>query len=118
MVESTVAWVSIGNKKCLKITFIGDFNKEQSAFIIEKCKKEFAGAPGNKHIVIWDCLKMTGFDNEVMLQWKGVLTEFKDSIDSVWLITTSNIIKLGASTMRLMLPFKVTTVISESEIKM
>jgi phosphopantetheine adenylyltransferase len=60
---------------------------------------------------------MGGYDTEARLQWQKTLKELENQIDTVWLITQSSLIKMGASVMSLFTKLKIQVVRSESEIR-
>ena len=67
--------------------------------------------------IIWDCEKMKGYESAARVLWQGELLKTKGSIEVIWLITTSGMIKMGASLMSMLMPFQIKYVESESEIK-
>jgi len=111
-----IEWIKKSGKDCLKFTFSDKLNIEDANLAIKKWKKAFAEKPQEKIIIIWECSEMSGYDNEARIQWQKTLRETENQIASIWLITTSNIIKLGAAVMSLFISLKINTVSSENEI--
>ena len=67
-------------------------------------------------VLIWDCRRMKGYDSEARVEWQSALKEMKAQIDIIWLITDSNIIKMGAIVMGLFCSLKIKVIRSENEI--
>lgn len=85
------------NKKCLHFEFKGKFTNEASKEGVRVWSEEFNKADKNvKHIIIWDCIKMTGFEPSAKKEWKKYLDENHDKIACVIMIS-GNIILRGAA---------------------
>ena len=84
---------------------------------IEKWKKAFTSKTGVKIALIWDCMKMDGYDTESRNLWQNALNEMRDQIDSIWLITNSNYIKIGARIISVFTSLTIKVVDSEDQIK-
>jgi len=111
-----IEWQTKSGKSCLKFTFQDKLTEDMAGAAIKKWQEAFQSKPGEKFILVWDCLKMAGYDNGSRTQWQIALKEMKDQIDTVWLITKSNVIRMGASVMSLFSSLEIKTVTSESEI--
>ena len=59
---------------------------------------------------------MKGYDSDARVKWQSALKEMNTQIDSIWLISDSSIIKMGATMMGLFSSLNVKVIKSESEI--
>ncbi len=112
-----IEWVRKNQKKYLKFTFNEKLTVEDASIAIEKWQSFFNESPNEKIILIWDCLKMTGYDSAARMKWQTALKEMKKQIDSIWLISSSSLIKMGASFMSVFSSYPINVVSSENEIK-
>jgi len=112
-----IEWVNKSQKRCLKFTFNEKLTVEDATSIIEKWQNHFKEFPKEKIIIIWDCIKMTGYDSSARTKWQSALKEMKEQIDSIWLITNSSLIKMGASFISVFASYPINVVNSENEIK-
>jgi hypothetical protein len=61
---------------------------------------------------------MSGYDNPAAMLWQKTLRELKSQVECVWLISSSSLIRMGASMVNFMIGVKVQTVKNENEIKL
>jgi len=111
-----INWTWKSDKICLKFTFIGMLEIEDAISAVEKWKKAFSSRPSDKIVLIWECHHMTGYDTESRLLWQKTLKELKPQIDSIWLITTSRLIRMGAQIMTLFTSINTEIVETEDQI--
>lgn len=104
------------DKSYIKFTFSGRLEPSDAENAIRNWKKIFSENPDNKYIIIWDCLYMTGYDHDARVKWQSALSEMKNQIDYIWIITQSKIFKMGASVMALLTDIKLKVVASENKI--
>ena len=106
----------IENEECLKFTFNGNFNGQDAIDGIEVWKELFESAQGESAVIIWDCLKMTGYETKARKAWQRAIKDLKNQIECVWLITDSKIIRAGAKLMNAFTSFKLNVVKSTENI--
>lgn len=106
----------ISNNECLRFTFIDELKANDAEKAVEEWKKLFDNLGDEKLSVVWDCLQMTGFENKARVIWQKAMKDLKNNIDTVWLITNSNVIKAGAKLISTFTKFKMKVVKSQEEI--
>ena len=106
------------SKKCLKFTFEQRLTEQDAKSAIESWQNAFSSNPNDKFIMIWDCIKMTGYDSGARIIWQDALKKMKNQIECIWLITNSSLIKMGASVMSVFASYPLIVVGSEQEIKL
>lgn len=114
--ELKIEWVKKAGKQCLKFTFGDNLTEADAEYGIKKWRDCFNSKSGESVTLIWDCKVMTGYNSAARNQWTDALKEMKPQIDTIWLITESSIIKMGASVMGMLSSFDIKVVKSESEI--
>ena len=90
-----------GNRPCLRFTFKGYLDAQSALHAVENWRRQFRRIPGERIVLIWDCLQMEGYEQKARTVWTKALTEMKKQIASIWVITDSSLIKMGASVMAL-----------------
>jgi endo-beta-N-acetylglucosaminidase D len=100
----------------LKFTFKGKLKESDALKAIKKWKEAFNTKSGEKIVLVWDCLEMENYDTNSRIEWQNALKEMKNQIDSIWLITNSVLIKVGARVMSLFTSLEIKIVSSENEI--
>jgi len=112
-----IDFYEINEEECLKFTFVERFLAQDAKEGVEKWNDFFSSInQGEKIPVIWDCLKMTGFDNKARVTWQKAIKKFKKQIETVWLITDSKTITAGAKLMSAFTSFKIKVIKEESYI--
>ena len=107
----------LSGKKCLRFIFNGYLLLNEAKNGIVLWRKAFRASPDAKFIIIWDCLKMTGYDKQARQIWQLALGEFKNQIEAIWVISNSKIYQIAAALMGVMMPFKIRTVTSDEKIQ-
>ena len=98
--------------------FFGEkLTANEARVAIEEWREAFASKIGQSVILIWDCRKMKGYESEARTIWTGALKEMKSQIATIWLISDSTIIKMGASVMGMLCSIKIKAVSSENDIE-
>lgn len=118
MANTELVWIEKNNKPFLKFIFQGHFSEDEAKPALQSWKKEFALKlkPAEKTNIIWDCINMTGFDPKVKSSWQQTLKELSPQIDGIWVISSSSIIRLAATTMGMLSQYSIKAVNNESEI--
>lgn len=111
-----IEWVERKGKKFLHFSFNEHLTEQEAKDGVEKWKSLMDNNSG-KVSIIWDCKIMKGYDANARAIWQETLTEEKNSVEVIWFISDSSLIKMGASVMSIMMPFKIINISSESEIK-
>ena len=81
-----------------------------------KWEEAFSKSSMERIVIVWDCLKMTGYDHEARNLWQHAMNRLKNRIDCIWLITHSAVIKIGARVLSVMSGFRILIVSHEDEI--
>lgn len=115
-VNPQIEWRVINERKYLYFLFEGNFTKEDASQGVVKWR-ELMGPEQTKKELIWNCINMSGYKPEARIQWQKAITEHKDRIDIIWLITNSALIQAGARIMSLFTPYNFKVVKSEEDIK-
>ncbi len=116
MENPRIEWKNNPNKKCLKFIFNDKLSEQDAVSAIEKWRKSFKSYPGEKVVLIWDCLNMKGYESGARNLWQSALKEMKGQIDSIWLITNSGFIRMGASVMSVFASYPIKVVDSENAV--
>ena len=111
-----IEWQEKAGKKCLRFTFSGKLTEQDAASAIKAWRAAFAARMGEPITLIWDCHEMTGYDTGARTQWQQTLKELGDQIESIWLISSSRMIRMGASVMALFSSLNIKPVESEDAI--
>jgi len=103
-------------RNCLKFTFSGILEEQDARHAITRWKHEFRSKPDEKFILIWECLNMKGYDSQSRIAWQNALKEMKSQIDTIWLIASLKLIKVGAQIMSVFTSLNIKVVDSEDQI--
>jgi phosphopantetheine adenylyltransferase len=112
-----IEWTKISGKQCLKFIFGEKLTAQEAEVAIAEWRKAFQSRMDGAIILIWDCRKMTDYDNDARAQWIEAIKEMKSQIDTIWLISTSGFIRTGASIMSFFVNMQIKPVSCESEIE-
>ncbi len=110
-----IEWKSIRDKEYLYFTFEGTLKEGDALQGVIKWR-ELAGLKQGKKELIWNCLKMTGYEPMARNTWQKAIKEHRESIELIWLITDSMLIQAGAKIMSLFTPYSFKIIKSEAEI--
>jgi hypothetical protein len=112
----SLEWFRKANKNCLKFTFKEKLTEKNAEIAIEEWRKIFQVMGIEPIVLIWDCREMKGYEGAVRSKWTEALKEMKSGIDTIWLISGSSMIRMGASVMGMITSLKIKTVASEADI--
>ncbi len=112
-----VEWITKSGRDCLKFTFFGKFTVQDAIPALEKWRQAFAERPEGKIPLIWDCLNMEDYDHEARTLWQDACKEMKDRIDTIWVLTNSLLIRMGASVISVFTSLKIKVVSSEDQVQ-
>jgi hypothetical protein len=110
-------WLKKSGNEYLNFTFEEKLIKKNAIAAIEKWREAFQSKSGEKIVLVWDCLKMTGYDKESRILWQNALNEMKDQIAGIWLITRSNLIQVGAGVLSVFTSLEIHSVSSMDEVE-
>lgn len=103
------------DKSYIQFDFMGYLDHPNAVTAIEEWKQLMEG-PAKKNL-IYNCIEMTGFDSTARKMWQATMSEFKQKIGGIWIIS-SNIFILGAAkTMGVLAGFAIKVAKSADEIK-
>ncbi len=111
-----VEWCDLQDKKCLKFTFTGTLTEYGATIAIERWETLCNETPDKKFNMIWICHQMTGYEPKARIAWQNTLKRFKGKIESIWLVTSSPLIKAGAMIMSAFTSYDVKVVKTEDKI--
>jgi hypothetical protein len=108
--------LSLNNKLCIKITFYGILIQEDAVTICNEWKELFLLNKGKKLVVIFNAKEMDDYAPMARIAIQKIISEFKNQIENIWLVTDSKLIASGALIMGMFTTFKIKTVDVESKI--
>jgi hypothetical protein len=111
-----IAWEEKLGKECLRFTFQGKLTEEDATSAIRIWRAAFAARMGKHITLIWNCQEMTGYDTAARTQWQQTLKDLRDQIETIWLISDSRMIRMGAAVMALFSSLNIKPVDSEAAI--
>jgi hypothetical protein len=116
MENPSIDWIQKSGKSCLKFIFKGNFTEQDAVSAVEKWNDAFEARPDGKIVLIWDCQEMNDYDHDARTLWQNKCKEYKDRIETIWVITDSLLIKMGASVISVFTSMKIKVVGSENDI--
>lgn len=112
-----IKWVTLNSKKYLKFSFDENLSEPDAVKAIEQWKKEFSKNQNSKVSLIWDCIKMKGYDSNARVHWQNALKELKSDIENIWLVSNSQLIRVGANVISVFAGLRINAVDSEDKIQ-
>ena len=98
-INPDIVWRTMGSRACLKFTFNGYLTDEDAERAILEWRNAFHSKENESVCVVWDCLKMEGYSHKARSEWTQALHDLKGQINTIWVITKSPIVKMGATVM-------------------
>lgn len=117
-----INWKDINGVTCLYFKF-GEILRVSSAergiARWNKLTQRRIDEQGNsdKLIIVWDCLLMKNYETQARVAWQKNLKLQRDSIDTIWLLTTSPLILAGAEMISFFSSFTIKSVSSFEELE-
>jgi hypothetical protein len=111
-----IEWCKKAEKHCLKFIFKEGLTEQDADAAIARWRQNIQTAEEKSIVLIWDCRKMKGYDSAARVKWTEALKQFKSRIETIWLISESPIVRMGASVMGLALSVKIKAIKSETDI--
>lgn len=102
-------------KIVLYFTFHGLFSAQAALEGVEtwKCYTKKSSVP---FTIIWNCKDMSNYEPMARVYWQKAMTDMKETIDDIWLISNSALIRTGAKVLSLFTAFEINSVKEENEI--
>lgn len=112
-------WEEKGGKPFLKFVFIGHLTEEVTRKTVEKWKSDIESKiqPGEKIDLIWNCVKMTGYESKARVIWQDTMKDLFEKTGQIYLVSTNPLFKIAAKTMTLLTKFNLKAVSSEADIE-
>lgn len=101
---------------CLHFVFKGKFTEKASELSTSAWKEEVSKNAGSKYVLVWDCLKMDGFEIGARREWLECMKVLKHSIHSVVVVSDNVVIRGAAYLMLKLFTFESTVVKSFDEL--
>lgn len=111
-----IDWAAVSARQCLRFTFGERLTTREAELAIAEWREAFLSKKDEAIILIWDCRKMKGYDSAARSIWTDALKEMKPQIDTIWLITDSTVVRMGAYVMGMLTSLNIKVVASETEI--
>jgi hypothetical protein len=111
-----IKWRAIAGKQCLYFKFQGQFTEADAKSALGEWKAALAAQQAEKIVLVWDCLQMNGYELGARKIWQTALSELKGQVDTIWVISGSMIINIGARVMATFTKLNLKVVSNESEI--
>jgi hypothetical protein len=111
-----IEWYEKSGKQCLKFIFGEKLTEKEAEIAIAEWGEAFQSKKDQKIILIWDCRKMKGYETGARTKWTDALKNMKSQIATIWLISDSAFIRIGASVMAMFSSLNINAISSESEI--
>ncbi len=115
-INPSIEWFQKSGKQCLKFTFKEKLTAKEAEIAIKEWREAFQSKIDKSIILIWDCIKMKEYESDARVKWTAAIKEMKSQIDIIWLVTDSNIVKMGATLMGVATSLTIKAIRSENEI--
>jgi len=111
-------WIQKSGKNCLKFTFQESFKEQDAKIAVQKWREALASHPQERVVHIWDCLAMKDYEQQARSIWSETCKDLKGQIDTIWVITNSLLIKMGATVISVFTSLNIRVVHSEADIRL
>ncbi len=112
-----VKWIHKSLKQQLWFVFEGKLTTKDAEVAIEEWRKQFNLMKETSAVIVWDCRAMKGYEPTARSKWLEALKELKLQIETVWVISDSPFIRMGASFLGMLSSLTINAVSTENEIK-
>ena len=102
----------------LTFYFQGDLTKNKAIQMIEEWEMYMNSQPTEQFILIWEAMEMSGYEPAARTLWQKTLKDFRDRIDTIWLVSDKRIIRLGANLMGTFTKLNIKPVANIHEVKL
>lgn len=117
MSNPKIEWTEKGGKTCLKFIFQESFGTEDAKTAVQQWRDTLKQKPGERIVHIWDCLAMKDYEQQARTLWSETCKELGNQIDTIWVVTNSLLIKMGATVISVFTSLNIKVVSSEDDIR-
>lgn len=107
--------LSKNNKPYIQFDFKGYLDHPNAVKAIGEWKQCMEGTV--KKNLIYNCVAMSGFDSTARKMWQSTMSELKQKIGSIWIISPNMFILAAAKTMGILAGFSIKVAKSIADIK-
>lgn len=111
-----VKWERRGSGQALEFEFPEELTLAAAEEALRTWRKELEAAGQERVTVVWDCRRMKGYDSQARKVWQDALQELKSRIGTVWMVSGSSFVRLGAMLMGKALSIEIRSVDSPQAI--
>jgi hypothetical protein len=111
-----IEWSVIGLKPCLKFTFKEALTGEDAKIAVAEWRQAFQSRMNSPIVLVWDCRQLKKYESAAKAKWTEALKELKPQIQTIWLVSESPLIRMGASMLALATSIPIKPVSSEGKI--
>jgi hypothetical protein len=108
MLNPTIEWRDLRNRRCLFLRFEGHLSSEDAQRAITTLSS-MVGKHEGKLTMVWECTQMGGFDTEAREAWQVFIKSIKLKIEAIHLISNNVAIRSGARVVGIFAGIKVVT---------
>lgn len=112
-----VGWCEKLGGNNLRFTFGEKLTEKDAEQAIVLWKEAFQKKKNDKVNLIWDCTNMKAYESGARKKWTNALFELKPQIGTIWLISESPLIRMGASVMGMATSLNIRTLGATEDIK-
>ena len=87
---------SIAGKSCLTHVFKGHLTKAEAQEHLRQQRLRMKSL-GRPVIFVWDCREMSSYESAARLLWQAELSALRGEIREAWVVSGSQLIRMGAS---------------------
>lgn len=111
-----IAWITKNGKNYLEFTFEGHLSESMADQAIVQWKYELKSRPEGRTDIIYQCTNMTGFDTGARRNWQNAMSELRDQLGEIWIVSENIFILTAARTMGVLTGFNIKATKSVDEI--
>lgn len=112
-----VAWEGQGGGKRLGFRFPAELTTEAATEAIRMWREAVESTGREPVTLVWDCRIMKGYSSDARRAWQDALQEMKIRTGTVWLVSGSPFVRLGAMLMGKALSIEIKSVDSPDAIR-
>lgn len=114
--KPTLDWIRINGRPHLRFVFKAALTEEDCQAAIAEWRQAFEERSEEVISLVWEASEMKSYESKARKFWQEAMREMRDRIGTVWLVTGSSIIRMGASVMSLFSSIDIKVVSSQDEI--
>jgi hypothetical protein len=113
-----IDWISINEKSYLQFTFEGHLSESMADQAIVQWKDELNKfQEETKTDIIYQCTNMTGFDTNARRNWQNAMSELRNQLGEIWIVSCNIFILTAARTMGVLTGFNIKATKTIDEIR-